>query len=91
MGLRVPVTEDPFASGLTVPSALLAEARGTDEVRRRIPELSSRILPCLYGCHQHPLVTAADLAVSSPAALANRRGSCLGIRLTPRAEFLEKP
>lgn len=34
------------------------------------------ILPNLCGWHLHPLVPSADLAVSSPAALANRRGPC---------------
>ena len=54
-------------------------------MRRRLLEPFSWILPDLYGRHLHPHVPAADLAVSSPAALANGRTYCrfdsLGLRL----------
>ena len=36
----------------------------------------SWILPNLFDWHLHPLVPSANLAVSRPAALANRRAPC---------------
>lgn len=68
-----------------------AEAQGKDAMRRCLLKPYSWILPCLLRRHLHPLVPAANLAVSRPAALANHRPPVRWLlRLSPRPPCFER-